>query len=137
MRLWTENGNNQYVYIDVGAGNEVYNFMVKNSIFVEKVDGDVLTFNTSQFSLGRTANALSAIVDLYVQNGWEVTEDVKAIEVDFRKRAKEERERREDEKLRRWFEEQEKNKNAVAGVDRPYYKVVVRNGGLKYRVGTI
>jgi DNA-binding PucR family transcriptional regulator len=112
-RIWTDENDRQRIYIDVGEGNEVVDFMARNSIFVEKENGNVLTYNTAQFSLYMTAGNLKALVEFYKRHGWEVTEDVQAITDDFVKRAQEERERREEEQLRLWMEEQERQKKIL------------------------
>ena len=126
MRIWTEENDRQRIYIDVGDGNEVVDFMARNSIFVEKEDGNVLTYNTAQFSLYMTAGNLKALVEFYKRHGWEVTEDVQAITDDFIKRAEEERIAREERAIAEW---QKQEAERLAAKNRPtpqLYKVRVR-----------
>ncbi len=129
MRIWTEENDRQRIYIDVGDGNEVVDFMARNSIFVEKEDGNVLTYNTAQSSSYMTAGNLKALVEFYKRHGWEVTEDVQAITDDFIKRAEEERIAREERAIAEW---QKQEAERLAAKNRPtpqLYKVRVRQRG--------
>lgn len=135
MRIWMNENDGQNVYIDTENNQEVVTFTIKNSIFFDKIDENVLTYNTKRFSMSMTARNLKALVEFYKCHGWEVTEDVQAITEDFVKRAKEERERREEEKYKKYFEESQKKE--IVGIDRPYYKIVMRNGTFKHRLGRI
>lgn len=128
MRIWTDDKEKQRVYIDVGEGNEVVEFMRKNSIFVERWNGDVATFNTAQFSLQRSANNLFLLTDFYQKNGWEVDKESQTIVDELLAKAEEERLRREDEKLKKWAEEQEKKKKQQT----PIYRVKVSKKGTWY-----
>lgn len=132
MRIWMEENDSKHVFIDIGESNDVYNFMVRNSIFVEKTDGNVLTYSLEMFSLSLTARHLKALTNFYKENGWEVSEDVQEIVSDLVMRAEEERLRREDEKLRQWFEEQEKAKRQAQALA-PYMRVRVRQKGRVFR----
>ena len=129
MRIWMNENDRQRIYIDVGDGNEVVNFMARNAIFVEKEDGKVLTYNTEQFSLYMTAGNLKALVDFYKRHGWEVTADVQALTDDFVKRAEEERIAREERAIAEW---QKQEAERLAAKNRPtpqLYKVRVRQRG--------
>ena len=113
MRLYTENGDRQYVYIDVGAGNQVTTVMSRNMIFVDAFEGDIATYNTARYSSRSNARMLGALVEFYQKNGWEVSESVLEILKDHEARAVEERKRAE-EKARLVELAEEERKRAVA-----------------------
>ena len=132
-RIWMEENDDKRIFIDIGEDNEVYHFLVKNSIFVEKTDGDVLTYNVEMFSPSMTARNLKALTDFYKENGWKVSEDVETVTRVYVKTEEERREYREELELKKFLEEREKPKKDIPGITRPYYKVVVRNGSFNFR----
>jgi transcriptional accessory protein Tex/SPT6 len=136
MRIYTKDGDKRFVYIDVGEGNEVVNFMYKNGIMVHKVDGDIMTFDTAD-SMSKNVNWLCELVDFYKRKKYEVTAEAQQIVDDIKQRYEEERIRRVEERIKKNLEESENKKREVPGVDRPYYKIVVRNGSFMYREGII
>lgn len=93
MKIYTENGDRQRIYIDVGAGDQVTTVMRKNMIWVESWNGDVATFNTERYSSRSNARMLGVLVDFYQKNGWEVSESVLEILKEHEALAEEERRR--------------------------------------------
>ena len=121
-RIWMDENDNKRIFIDIGEDNEVYHFMVKNSIFVEKTDGDVLTYNVEMFSPSLTARNLKALTDFYKENGWEVSEDVETVTRVYVKTEEERRAYLEDLELKKWFEEHGTPKKT----EKPYFAQVIQ-----------
>lgn len=131
-RIWMNENDDKRIFIDIGEDNEVYHFMVRNSIFVEKTDGNILTYNTEMFSPALTARNLKSLTDFYKDNGWEVTDDVQTLVNVYVKREEERREHYEELKLKQWFEEQEREKKQAQALA-PYVRVRVRQKGRVFR----
>ena len=128
-RIWTERNDRQRIYIDVGEGNDIYNFMVHNGIFVEKVDGDVLTYNTERFSLQTTAMNLQVLVEYYKKHYLEVSETAQEITNDFIRRAEEEAIAREERALAELQKKEAERKAAQTRQPPQLYKIRIRQRG--------
>lgn len=110
MRIWTEEQDEEHIYVDVGEDDTVLEFMHKNTLWVNKFYGNVATISRTRFSLIETARIICTMVDFYLENDWEVTDEAKSIADDLRTRAEEERIKMEERNIKKWFEEHEKAK---------------------------